>query len=410
MPIRIPQPVPESRLRYDGVVSFMVSHPQAGDLRSASATAAKLRWLFHPLVAVLISMVCSGFVNLAQLYLAIQVTHARPGENARWATLARVSMLMLPVALVGAIFAAAAEASWLIAVPIVAGVLACFGTVIGLLAHLREFTFAGSAPRKRLGQLLQIGVALPALTGLLFLLSAPLGEPLLIAGFISMAVTMLVCNLLMPWWTVQLVEGLWTLPESPDDVAAIAAVWLERAYPGLTIEQHWGRIEMDGIISGVPVRAVVDLDRAPGRMVVEIPDTGLPTLLSLRARRDSDGPGTGDRLSDMLLSELLVAEVPAGVDPDALLEGLHDDVLSVLHAHPTSTLQQGMLRVQIDDLARVTPSPDGEPAAQLIVQHIVDHIHDAVRLVSALQERLPHTSASAAQRRGARLPEMLTPR
>ncbi|MEL6343330.1 MAG: hypothetical protein AAFV53_09340 [Myxococcota bacterium] len=389
------------------------AHPaQPGEMASASGNARRLANVFHPIASFGLFCILFFIYAFIPLFAIFALTKTRSGTFSLPAILARGITVLGPVLF---FFIAGAQVERLISpemgdllfgltalgVPLIA--------LTGIVVHLRRFMRVGSQHRRRFDR-----VAL--------LTAAAVVAPLLAAAFSSEAavVTGTLSLLLwlgwLPWRAMKLVGALWTLETTPEQLAVRCAAWVRIQLPELTVHQQFGTLQIIGSVDGVNLRARLDFDRVPAQLIINVPANVLPADLQIHARTPADSRGTGVKLSDMLLSELLVVDVPAGVDADALLDGLHDDLLSVFHAHPESSLRHGWLSVQVNDLTQVTaptPTIPGPSEEEQIEQRVAQHLVDAARIIRILKERLDESRSrqvGSENHRRTQTPQMITPR
>lgn len=180
-------------------------------------------------------------------------------------------------------------------------------------------------------------------------------------------------------------------------VRAVSAVWpLAKTRPSDFLDATDARLRADfglegdggvlaGQVSGMDVSVCVDVSTVPSVTTIRTTLGATPPGLRIRARRP--GETGGQPLADPLLGQLLFIE---GVSDAALLAGLHEDLLGVLHGWPGSVLEDGRLTVRIPgppfDAARLgeAPVPDD---ADALATFLAQRVGEAAALARALHGR-----------------------
>jgi hypothetical protein len=184
-------------------------------------------------------------------------------------------------------------------------------------------------------------------------------------------------------WPLAAMKALWPLPHiTPKKLLGAIEKRLSADYGLAPVPWPSGLR-----LTGRDAQVDVDLSTAPASVHFRVPLGVLPGL-QIRARRPDDVGGTS---ADPLLSRLLFIE---GAGDGALLEGLHGELLGVLHAWPGSSISGGILTVHIPgppfDAARV-----GEPPLDDDVSEMVDFLARRLDEVLALAKTLRSRSTAA---------------
>ena len=128
-----------------------------------------------------------------------------------------------------------------------------------------------------------------------------------------------------------------------------------------------------GQVDGLPLRVHIEQERLPPRIVLEADVSSIPPGLWILKRDGAHGC--------VLTDPVLRASVSAGGAPaddiDQLLNGLHEDVLSVIAAQKRASVQSGRIRVVLM----------WEDSAEGGERWLQERIGDVVSLGKALRRR-----------------------
>jgi hypothetical protein len=148
-------------------------------------------------------------------------------------------------------------------------------------------------------------------------------------------------------------------------------------------------LSAEGERRGLRVSVSLDLAHAPGELRITVISPRLAARhpdLTLRRRGAGEEPGV--RLADPVLSGTLLVRAEDDRRAAALLDTLHEDLLSVFHPYENAHLSAGRLTLRITG----PPFADAERSVD-VGMFVVDRVEECIGLMAALEERAAQTPA-----------------
>jgi hypothetical protein len=294
------------------------------------------------------------------------------------------------------IFFFMAEESWsLILTPLILTALAWTLYFPALGTFLSQISRAGSALRRRVRWLTVRSTA--AALGILLLTtilpdalwaieqaSAPVW--LLAGGLAWMLIA--AASLFLPRAWYLLMQDFW----GGDRRGAVSVETIQSIFAdntGLTVMRTPTGLAAQGERRGLRVSVSLDLAHAPGELRITVISPRLAARhpdLTLRRRGAGEEPGV--RLADPVLSGTLLVRAEDDRRAAALLDTLHEDLLSVFHPYENAHLSAGRLTLRITG----PPFADAERSVD-VGMFVVDRVEECIGLMAALEERAAQTPA-----------------
>ena len=352
------------------MVTAVDEHATDGSAAAIHEAARTLHPLAHP--ALVLVLLCSGFPGACFVVAALAWLTWRATDGTRPATRRRIWGAGL-AGLAGLVLLAFFSATYPLLISAVSGAWLLWWVQLWALAHSR--TRPDSPPRR----VLLRGFA-PISVGLL---AAVLSVPLTGSGALAAAAGLL-C-LLSLRGAIGAMRDLYPLRAiSLEGMVRTVSDQLQQSL-GLRPEPWPRGTHLTGTVRDRSVGVYLETTTAPAQVTLRLPIGVVPPSLYVRARED--GEAGGRPLADPLLSRLLFIE---GLADAALLEGLHEDLLSVLHAWPGSEIRDGVLWVRL-------PGPP-----LVVTRGTVLHVEDAHGMGIFVEEQIREalTLAQALHARG----------